>query len=249
VKVVAEDGTLLMMNSSGLEMIGAPAPEAAVGKSIYDLIAPEFRDQYREFNERICKGEKDALEFDIVGLRGRRRQMQTYAAPFRNSDGAIAQLGITQDITERKQAERADLLLAAIVESSDDAIVSKNLNGIITSWNKGAERLFGYTAEEVVGESITIIIPTDRLGEEPQILSRPGTPPPAPEFLSRGNTRPTALPSVRPDGHSCDRRDAAGCGAALPIPESATPLRSGLLPPVFVVRCGRKHPLLRGRPG
>jgi PAS domain S-box-containing protein len=172
VKVVAEDGTLLMMNSSGLEMIGAPAPEAAVGKSIYDLIAPEFRDQYREFNDRICKGEKGGLEFDIVGLRGRRRQMQTYAAPFRNSGGGIAQLGITHDITERKHAERADLLLAAIVESSDDAIVSKDLNGIITSWNKGAERLFGYTAEEVVGESITIIIPPDRLGEEPHILSR-----------------------------------------------------------------------------
>jgi PAS domain S-box-containing protein len=172
VKVVAEDGTLLMMNSSGLEMIGAPASETAVGKSVYDLIAPEFRDQYREFNERICKGEKGALEFDMIGLHGRRRQMLSYAAPFRNSDSSIAQLGITHDITERKQAERADLLLAAIVESSDDAIVSKDLNGIITSWNKGAERLFGYTAEEVVGKSITIIIPPDRLGEEPQILSR-----------------------------------------------------------------------------
>jgi len=66
----------------------------------------------------------------------------------------------------------ASLLLSAIVDSSDDAIVSKDLNGIVTSWNKGAERLFGYTAEEAIGKSITLIIPQDRLGEEPEILRR-----------------------------------------------------------------------------
>ena len=62
--------------------------------------------------------------------------------------------------------------LAAIIESSDDAIVSKDLNGVITSWNQGAERLFGYTAAEVVGKSITIIIPADRLHEEREVLTR-----------------------------------------------------------------------------
>src|SRR5213078_349153 len=66
----------------------------------------------------------------------------------------------------------AALHLAALVASSDDAIVSKDLNGIITSWNKGAEHMFGYTAEEVIGKSITIIIPPDRLNEEAYVLSR-----------------------------------------------------------------------------
>ena len=62
--------------------------------------------------------------------------------------------------------------LASIVESSDDAIVSKNLDGIITSWNRGAERIFGYTAEEAVGQPITILIPHDRQDEERAILTR-----------------------------------------------------------------------------
>ncbi|HJS50721.1 MAG TPA: PAS domain S-box protein [Pyrinomonadaceae bacterium] len=73
---------------------------------------------------------------------------------------------------ERMRAEEAKARLAAIVESSDDAIVSKDLNGIVSSWNRGAEKLFGYKAEEVVGKSITILMPPDRVGEEEQILSR-----------------------------------------------------------------------------
>jgi PAS domain S-box-containing protein len=100
--------------------------------------------------------------------------------PIRDRSGAVAFLHPTGiDITGRKQLE-ADLrereqrlrYLASIVEYSDDAIVSKNLDGIIMSWNKGAERVFGYTAEEAVGQPITIVIPDDRLGEERDILTR-----------------------------------------------------------------------------
>ncbi len=77
-----------------------------------------------------------------------------------------------RDITERKEAEVTSQLLAAIVESSGDAIVSKDLNGIISSWNKGAERLFGYAEEETIGQPVTILIPPDRFDEEPSILER-----------------------------------------------------------------------------
>lgn len=172
VKLVARDGTLLHMNSSGLAMVGAVSADAVVGKNVYDLIAPEDRDRFREFNESVCDGNKGTLEFNIVGLQGAVRHMETHAVPLRYFETSIVQLAITRDVTERKRAERDGLLLSAIVDSSDDAIISKNLDGIITSWNKGAERLFGYAADEVIGKPVTILIPPDRLDEEPKILSR-----------------------------------------------------------------------------
>jgi PAS domain S-box-containing protein len=76
------------------------------------------------------------------------------------------------DLTMRKQAEAANARLSAIVQTSNDAILSKDLNGIITSWNQAAERIFGYTSDETIGKSITILIPADRADEEPSILER-----------------------------------------------------------------------------
>ncbi|HWB82597.1 MAG TPA: PAS domain S-box protein [Bryobacteraceae bacterium] len=172
VKIVKPDGTLLFMNAPGLALVGAATPEAVIGKSIYDLIAPEDRDRFRKFNERVCGGAKAVLEFDIISLQGVRGHMESHAAPFRHVDGSIVQLAITRNMTRRVDDERASLLLKAIVDSSDDAIISKDLDGTITSWNKSAERIFGYTAKEAIGQSITILIPDDRLDEETNILSR-----------------------------------------------------------------------------
>ena len=92
VKVVAPDGTLQHMNSAGLAMVGAKHAETVVGKSIYDLIAPEDREKFRAFNERICRGDKAALEFDMIGLNGMRHHMETHAAPLHNPGGRIVQL-------------------------------------------------------------------------------------------------------------------------------------------------------------
>ena len=81
-------------------------------------------------------------------------------------------ISVFEDVTDLKQAEQASQRLAAIVESSGDAIVSKDLNGVIASWNQGAERLFGYTAEETIGKSVTLLIPPERHDEEQSILER-----------------------------------------------------------------------------
>jgi PAS domain S-box-containing protein len=172
VKLVAADGTLLHMNGVGLAMVEAGRADMIVGKSVYDLIAPQDRERFRAFNEGICQGKKGSLEFDIVGLKGARRHVETHAAPLQQPEGSFIHLGITRDITQRKLADCATALLAAIVSSSDDAIVSKDLNGMITSWNTGAERIFGYTAEEAVHQHIGLIIPPDRRQEETDILAR-----------------------------------------------------------------------------
>src|SRR5581483_1191614 len=105
VKLVARDGTLLQMNAAGLAMVGATCADAVVGRSIYDVIAPEDRARFREFNERVCAGERGMLEFDVVGLDGNRRHMETHAVPLARPQGGFDQLAITRDVTERRLAE------------------------------------------------------------------------------------------------------------------------------------------------
>jgi PAS domain S-box-containing protein len=96
-----------------------------------------------------------------------------YPTPLHDESGAlIGAINMLVDVSDRKRAHEYEQRLVSIIESSEDAIVSKDLNGIIASWNRGAQRIFGYAAEEVVGKSITILIPPDRLNEEPEILAR-----------------------------------------------------------------------------
>src|SRR5262245_11567376 len=78
----------------------------------------------------------------------------------------------TQRIKDLEKAELAQSHLSAIVESAEDAIISKSLDGIITSWNRGAQKIFGYTAEEMIGRSVTLLIPEDHPDEEPEIIAR-----------------------------------------------------------------------------
>ena len=108
VKLVKADGTLLDMNAAGLAMIEAPSGDAVIGQSVYSVIAPEHREAFVALNESVCQGNRGTLEFEIIGLQGTRRWMETHAVPLPNqSDGTLAQLAITRDITVRKQAEAA----------------------------------------------------------------------------------------------------------------------------------------------
>jgi PAS domain S-box-containing protein len=104
---------------------------------------------------------------------GARIPFKPYPTPLRDASGRlIGAVNMLVDISERKEADDARAYLAAIIESSDDAIVSKTLEGIVTSWNKAAQTIFGYTAEEMIGQAITKLFPPDRLEEENLILSR-----------------------------------------------------------------------------
>jgi PAS domain S-box-containing protein len=126
VKLLSADGTLLHMNLSGLRMVGAASADDVIGKSIYDLVAPEDRAGYKMFNESICRGEQGSLQFEIVGLGGKRRQMETHAAPLQNPDGTVVHLAVTADISERKQAEeslrRSEARFRALVNASSDVV-------------------------------------------------------------------------------------------------------------------------------
>jgi PAS domain S-box-containing protein len=168
------DGVIEFWNA-GAERLYGFAPSEAVGHISHDLLRTKFPFEFAELrsqlqNKRHWFGElshicKDGHEV-IVDSR-----MQLL--------GDDTVLEVNRDVTLIKQIEavlrenqqRLNWLVS-IVESSDDAIVSKNLDGIITSWNRGAERIFGYTAEEVIGQPITIVIPHDRQDEERTILTR-----------------------------------------------------------------------------
>ncbi len=168
------DGAIQFWNAGAERLYGFAADEA-IGHSSHSLLKTkhpngltELRSQLR--NVRSWAGElrhtcKDGHEV-IVDSR-----MQLL--------GDDTVLEVNRDVTEIKklstaldESERGLRSLAAIVESSDDAIVSKNLDGIVASWNRGAERVFGYSAEEAIGRPITIVIPKDRLHEEHEILAR-----------------------------------------------------------------------------
>jgi PAS domain S-box-containing protein len=108
VKVLAPDGTIVEMNASGLAMIEADSIDQAAGKSSYDIVVPEHRDKFIELTKRVCSGQKGSLEFEIVGLKGTRRWLNTHAVPLRDSDNKIlGLLGVTRDITKQKHAEEA----------------------------------------------------------------------------------------------------------------------------------------------
>ena len=105
VKLVAPDGTLLQMNRAGLAMV--EGDESALGQCVYNVIAPEYREAFREFNERVCRGERGTLEFDIIGLKGTRRHMETTAVPLPAPQGGFTQLAVTRDVTARKRVAEA----------------------------------------------------------------------------------------------------------------------------------------------
>ena len=109
----------------------------------------------------------------LIARTGEEHPVDDSAAPIRDESGTtIGAVLVFRDVSERKRTELARAHLAAIVESSEDAIVSKTLDGIILSWNKGAEHLFGFTAREAVGQSIMMLIPPERRDEEHGILAR-----------------------------------------------------------------------------
>jgi PAS domain S-box-containing protein len=165
-------GRYLLVNRRYEELFHI-AKKDLLGRTNYDIFPKAIADRLRE-NDRtvLAAGKPLAIEENVPHDDG----IHSYLSikfPLAGPDGRTTGIcGIATDITERKQLEAASRHLAAIVESSDDAIISKDLNGMITSWNNGAERMFGYTAAEAIGNPVSMLTAPDRLDEMPQILEK-----------------------------------------------------------------------------
>jgi PAS domain S-box-containing protein len=153
------------INSTAEHLLGMSRAQI-LNRQIWDVF-PEIVGTQIETVLRRVMSQKEPVEFESCNkLRDRWYSNKVVPGP----NGSISIY--FSDISERKWAEEAKARLAAIVESSDDAIITKDLSGVITSWNRGAEQIFGYEAKEAIGQNITLLIPPERLDEEPNILQR-----------------------------------------------------------------------------
>ncbi|HVI78341.1 MAG TPA: PAS domain S-box protein, partial [Candidatus Acidoferrum sp.] len=168
----SRDFRYLWANQAYADWLQRPLNEV-VGHSILEVFGNNaFEELLPHFN-RVLTGEKVHYEQETTfrGI-GKRWISATYSPTLDANGVANGWVAVVLDITERKRAEEARFRHAAIVESSEDAIISKNLDAIIVSWNAGAERIFGYTESEAVGQPITILVPPELRDEENTILEK-----------------------------------------------------------------------------
>ena len=167
------DGVITSWNKGAEKIYGYPRSEM-VGKHVSLLIPPQRFDEEPMIMDRIARGESiDHYETERVTRDGKIVNISLSVSPVKESGERITgALIVARDITLTKRATERETWLASIINFSDDAIISKTLEGIITSWNRGAERIFGYTPDEVIGKHISILIPPGRTDEEPEIISK-----------------------------------------------------------------------------
>ena len=155
IHLIARDGTLLSVNAAGAAMAGAPSVDVMVGRNFYDLVTPEDRERYRAFNESVCAGQTGVLEFHILRVDGERRHLETRAAPLRNDDGTVAQLGVARDITARTQADarlrESERHLRQLTETIPVMLWSATPDGAIDYCNARFLEYTGFDAEQLMG--------------------------------------------------------------------------------------------------
>jgi PAS domain S-box-containing protein len=170
-----DQGNIIFWNRAACCIFGYTEAQV-LGRPLTLLMPERYRAAHRNGLERLrSRGEPKLLgkTVELQGLRkdGSEFPLELSLAGWQTKEGNFY-TGIARDISERKETEAVRRHLAAIVESSDDAIIGTTLQGLVTSWNKGAERLYGYTPREMVGRPISLLVPSERLNEVPQLLRR-----------------------------------------------------------------------------
>ena len=172
---IDEQGIIQTINVAAERLFGYTADQM-IGQNVKILMPAPFQEEHDGYLSRyLSTGEKRIIGIgrEVVG---RRRDGTTFPMDLSVAEGRLGSgrifVGIVRDITDRKRAEETRSQLAAIVESSEDAIIGKTLDGTITSWNTGAERLYGYSAAEVKGRPISLLVPPENADELPSILRR-----------------------------------------------------------------------------
>ena len=167
------DGYITWYNRRWYEYTGT-TPQQMEGWGWQRVHDPEVLPTVMErWKESIATGEPFDMEFPLRGADGVFRPFLTRILPLKDSAGQVLQwFGTNTDISALKQAEELQGRLAAIVESAEDAIIGEDLSGIIQTWNVGAENIFGYKAEEVIGKSVSILVPPEHTDEVPKILAQ-----------------------------------------------------------------------------
>ena len=173
--IISKDlnGVIVSWNQAASRIFGYTADEI-LGQSILQLIPEELRPEEFEILKKLRRGERiDHYETVRVRKNGEKFPISVTISPVKNDEGrVIGASKIARDLTDRRLLDNRRFRLAAIVDSADDAIISKDLDGIIESWNQGAYRIFGYTSEEIVGRSILHLIPPELQYEENEILRK-----------------------------------------------------------------------------
>ena len=170
---IDHDGVITSWNPAAERIYGYSAREA-IGQPNQLIIPPDRRAEEEAIRKQVFAGEPVG-RYDTVRLRkdGTRVDVSLAASPLRNKQGDIVGISkISCDVSDEHRAARAARRLAAIVESSDDAIIGLDLSGTIQAWNRAAERMYGYTADEAIGQPISITLPADRQTEESGFLER-----------------------------------------------------------------------------
>jgi PAS domain S-box-containing protein len=189
------DGIIVSWNK-GAEKICGYTAEEILGKPVSIFLPPGYFNEHTGNMIRLWRGEHTRFEATRIHKNGYPIDLSITIAPVKNRDGIVVGASVVaRDITHHKEVRNAILGLRALVDASDDAIIGKTIDGTIISWNKGAEKIYGYKAEEIVGQSISVLMPPDQPDEFPKIMARLGRG----EHIEKYETK-----RIHKDGHLID---------------------------------------------